>query len=151
VNQRPIATLRAPRTVIVVRRDKFELHLHRRKRGSAEYVRTIYPIAVGKIGDRTPAGAYFVDAKTRKPAWKIPEDPDFAKETWGSIVPFGSAHNPFAGGFLSLSDEAGVGIHGTSFPPQLGTRASHGCIRMAVKDFEELYPRVPLGTPVTII
>ena len=32
----------------------------------------------------------------------------------------------------------------------IGTRASHGCIRMHVADVIDLYPRVPVGTPVLI-
>ena len=32
----------------------------------------------------------------------------------------------------------------------IGTRASHGCIRMRVRDVIDLYSRVPVGTPVFI-
>ncbi len=32
----------------------------------------------------------------------------------------------------------------------IGSRASHGCIRMRVADVIDLYPRVPVGTPVLI-
>jgi lipoprotein-anchoring transpeptidase ErfK/SrfK len=44
----------------------------------------------------------------------------------------------------------GVGIHGTGIPGSIGTWASHGCIRMTVPDVVDLYPRVPVGTPVLI-
>ena len=44
----------------------------------------------------------------------------------------------------------GVGIHGTGAPWSIGSRASHGCIRMTVPDVIDLYPRVPVGTPVLI-
>ena len=37
----------------------------------------------------------------------------------------------------------GAGIHGTADVGSLGTAASHGCIRMAVPDVEELYDQVP--------
>lgn len=43
------------------------------------------------------------------------------------------------------------GIHGTDKPYSIGTRASAGCIRMFNRDVEELYPWVPLGTPVRIV
>ena len=43
-----------------------------------------------------------------------------------------------------------VGIHGTGQEYSVGSRASHGCIRMRVRDVIDLYPRVPLGTPVLI-
>jgi lipoprotein-anchoring transpeptidase ErfK/SrfK len=44
----------------------------------------------------------------------------------------------------------GVGIHGTALGGSIGTRASHGCIRMHVPDVIALYRRVPIGTPVLI-
>jgi lipoprotein-anchoring transpeptidase ErfK/SrfK len=44
----------------------------------------------------------------------------------------------------------GVGIHGTGEDGSIGTRASHGCIRMHVGDVVALYKRVPVGTPVLI-
>jgi lipoprotein-anchoring transpeptidase ErfK/SrfK len=44
----------------------------------------------------------------------------------------------------------GVGIHGTGEDWSIGTRASHGCIRMHVPDVIALYNRTPLGTPVLI-
>jgi lipoprotein-anchoring transpeptidase ErfK/SrfK len=44
----------------------------------------------------------------------------------------------------------GVGIHGTAESGSIGTRASHGCVRMRVPDVIDLYPRVPIGTPVLI-
>ena len=43
-----------------------------------------------------------------------------------------------------------VGIHGTGQDYSIGSRASHGCIRMHVADVKLLYRRVPLGTPVLI-
>jgi len=44
----------------------------------------------------------------------------------------------------------GIGIHGTGESGSIGTRASHGCIRMHVPDVIALYKRVPIGTPVLI-
>jgi len=44
----------------------------------------------------------------------------------------------------------GVGIHGTGEGYSIGTRASHGCIRMHVSDVVELFGRVSIGTPVLI-
>jgi lipoprotein-anchoring transpeptidase ErfK/SrfK len=43
-----------------------------------------------------------------------------------------------------------VGIHGTGDDASIGTRASHGCIRMHVPDVEELYDEVPVGSPIYI-
>ena len=42
-------------------------------------------------------------------------------------------------------------IHGTIHTEQLGTPASHGCIRLAPEAMSRLFDLTPLGTPVTII
>ena len=41
----------------------------------------------------------------------------------------------------------GVGIHGTGEDYSIGSRASHGCIRMHVADVIDLFKRVPWGRP----
>ena len=41
-------------------------------------------------------------------------------------------------------------IHGTNREDQLGTMASHGCIRLANAEMMELFDAVEVGTPVTI-
>ena len=43
-----------------------------------------------------------------------------------------------------------VGIHGTPADWSVGTRASHGCIRMHIPDVEKLYDQVSVGMPVQI-
>ena len=144
-----IASLSAPKTIIEIFRDGYELVMWR-KTSKGHYVNSKYKIAVGKVGDETPAGAYFVDARNRKPDWLIPKHPDYLPETWGTVVPFESPGNPFAGGFISISGGQGVGIHGTKFDPKLGTSASHGCIRMAVEDLNKIWSRIIIGTPVII-
>jgi lipoprotein-anchoring transpeptidase ErfK/SrfK len=107
-------------------------------------------IALGQEGHETPPGLYFVDGKNRRPAWLVPNSEWAPKEMRGTVIPFESPQNPFAGGFISLNGGEGIGIHGTKFDPQLGTNASHGCVRMDVKDFDKLYPKIPVGTPVFI-
>lgn len=53
--------------------------------------------------------------------------------------------------FLGLNVPWGnYGIHGTNHPESIGSDASHGCIRMQVKDAEDLYAIVPNGTVVVI-
>jgi lipoprotein-anchoring transpeptidase ErfK/SrfK len=41
-------------------------------------------------------------------------------------------------------------VHGTSDDASIGSNASHGCIRMHIPDVEELYPEVPIGSPIYI-
>ena len=92
-----------------------------------------YPIAIGRPGMETPAPA----------TWKI-----LAKYRTGA----GSVYGPrkmrlfrLRGGRFSFS---AYGIHGTNQQWVIGTKASHGCIRMYNRDVLELFPQVPLGTMV---
>lgn len=137
---------------IIIDRQEFTLtlfesarDLFRRKLTSASRFR----VAVGKPGDETPAGTFTVVGKSARPDWEIPEHPDYAPETWGQVIPFGTPGCPFAVGFISLGD--GVGIHATTFPPMIGNAASHGCIRMRKRDMRRIYDRVPVGTRVWIL
>ena len=47
--------------------------------------------------------------------------------------------------------EKGYGIHGTNAPKSIGKAASHGCIRMARPDLEELFSRTRVGDVVLIL
>ncbi len=49
---------------------------------------------------------------------------------------------------LDLGD--GYLIHGTREEDSVGTRASHGCIRLRNADVERLFRAVPVGTPVLV-
>lgn len=41
-------------------------------------------------------------------------------------------------------------LHGTADTARLGQPVSHGCIRLAPADMQELFDRCPIGTPVVI-
>ncbi|MBD3313123.1 L,D-transpeptidase family protein [Candidatus Woesearchaeota archaeon] len=58
----------------------------------------------------------------------------------------------FSGTHYSTNGRCPIGIHGTPerWEPDLGTRASHGCIRMYDEDVDELRDIVQIGTPVLI-
>ncbi len=51
---------------------------------------------------------------------------------------------------LRLSDPA-ILIHGTNRPWGIGTRDSHGCIRLYEEDIARLFGQVGRGTRVTIV
>ncbi|TNF22555.1 MAG: L,D-transpeptidase, partial [Rhodobacteraceae bacterium] len=42
-------------------------------------------------------------------------------------------------------------IHGTSNLRSIGQAASNGCFRMANEHVMDLYPRIPVGTPVSVL
>ena len=86
-----------------------------------------YPVATGTGNTPTPLGVFRITNR-------------FASEMSG----FGTR-------FLGFNCPWGTyGIHGTNKPASIGQNASHGCIRMHVKDAEDLYSRVPNGTRVVI-
>lgn len=129
-------------TVLTVDRSHFRLRLFKRLRFAKSY-----PIAVGMAGLETPAGLYAIHDKQVDPAWHVP-DSDWAGSLAGHVIPGGAPDNPLRARWLGIQD--GIGIHGTNEEWTVGSRASHGCIRMRVADVIDLYPRVPVGTPVLI-
>jgi lipoprotein-anchoring transpeptidase ErfK/SrfK len=97
-------------------------------------------IAIGKPGTPTPRGAHFAIAE------RI--DTNMPRGFLGPIVlpltGFSETLNEFAGG------DGRVAIHGTSLPQLIGTRASHGCMRMRNADIVRLARLARPGTPVAI-
>ena len=133
---------RRNRTVITIDRGGFRLRLFKRLR----YDRS-YPIAVGAAGVDTPAGLFRITNKRVNPSWTAPNRP-WAGSYAGRTVAGGAPDNPLKARWLGVTGS--VGIHGTAEAWSIGSRASHGCIRMHVSDVIDLYPRVPYGTPVLI-
>jgi lipoprotein-anchoring transpeptidase ErfK/SrfK len=105
-----------------------------------------YTIAVGQAGLETPAGEYTIDDKQVNPSWHVP-DSAWAGDLAGQVIPPGP-DDPIKARWMGFYN--GAGIHGTDEVSSLGTAASHGCVRMAISDVIELYPQVPLGTPIYI-
>lgn len=86
-----------------------------------------YPIATGAADTPTPIGTFIINSRFRS------EMGGFGTCFLGLNVPWGQ-----------------YGIHGTDKPESIGHNASHGCIRLRVRDAEELYAAVPNGTKVVI-
>ena len=129
-------------TILTVDRDTFRLRLFKRLKFSKSY-----PIAIGQAGHDTPSGTYTIANKQVNPAWHVPNSP-WAGDLQGQVIPGGAPNNPLKARWLGIAD--GVGIHGTAEDWSIGSRASHGCIRMHVSDVVDLYPRVPVGAKVLI-
>src|SRR5882757_238188 len=110
-----------------------------------ELIRT-YTVAVGQEGLETPEGLYEIQAKEENPIWHVPES-DWAGDLAGQTIPPGPS-NPIKARWLAIFE--GAGIHGTEETASLGSAASHGCVRMAIADVEELYDEVEVGTPIFI-
>lgn len=107
-----------------------------------------YPIAIPREQSRW-AGVTSVSEKRVNPSWT--PTPTMLRENprLPSWVPGGHPMNPLGVRALYLGASA-YRIHGTDAPWTIGTAASKGCIRMYNEDVLDLYPRVPIGTKVTV-
>lgn len=97
-------------------------------------------IAIGKPGTPTPTGSWFAIAEridTNMPG-------GFLGPIVLPLTGFSETLNEFAGG------DGRVAIHGTSLPGLIGTRASHGCMRMRNSDVVRFARLATPGTPVAI-
>ncbi len=97
-------------------------------------------IAEASANTPTPGGLYFTTELIKTP------NP-------------GGAYGPYAYGLSGFSEvlqtfnggPGQLGIHGTNQPQLLGTKVSHGCIRLSNDDITSLANLLPLGVPVTIV
>jgi hypothetical protein len=105
-----------------------------------------YSVAVGQTGLETPAGLYHIQDKQVNPSWHVPNS-SWAGSLAGQTIPPGP-EDPIKARWLGIF--AGAGIHGTDETWSIGQPVSHGCVRMSIPDVIELYPKVPVGTPIYI-
>jgi len=124
-------TTRTSPYLIRVHQSQFKLDLYNNGQ-----LQQSFTVAVGAPSTPTPDGNFFV----------------WASQDWNSA--------PYAVGIFALSGFSPVldnwpgggrtGIHGWQDTSILGSRVSHGCVRMGPGDFAKLLHTVPLGTPVEI-
>lgn len=102
-------------------------------------VRKIYNVAVGKPSTPSPMGTFTIERRVANPVYQHD----------GKTVQPGPG-NPVGSRWMGLNIR-GYGIHGTNAPKSIGKAASHGCIRMAKADLEELYGLVAVGDTVELV
>jgi lipoprotein-anchoring transpeptidase ErfK/SrfK len=118
-----------------VRLSQFKLNVFKDDQQTAEI-----PIGVAKENTPTPGGLYYTTELIKTP------DPS------GAYGPYAFGLSGFSDTLTSFNGGPGqLGIHGTNQPSAIGTRVSHGCIRMSNDDITKLAQTLPLGTPVQII
>ncbi len=108
-----------------------------------------YPVAVGKPGKQW-FGTVSIDGKYVRPAWSPPWEVKRDNPRLPNLIAGGSPGNPMGAAALTLAGGQ-YAIHGTNRPSSIGTWASYGCIRMYNQDVVDLYQRVDVGTPVTLV
>ncbi len=136
--KQPVANVQAP---VVVSKRVIVVSLEDRKLALVEdgQVKKVYTVAVGKPSTPSPVGTFSIARRVMNPTYSHD----------GRVVLPGPG-NPVGTRWMGLSIP-GYGIHGTNVPSSIGKAASHGCIRMAKKDLEELYPMVEVGDTVELI
>ena len=107
-----------------------------------------YPIAVPREKSRWQ-GATVISDKKINPPWTPTPDMRAENPKLPSFVPGGHPLNPLGVRALYLGSSS-YRIHGTDAPWTIGQAVSKGCIRMYNEDVLDLYPRVPVGTRVTV-
>jgi lipoprotein-anchoring transpeptidase ErfK/SrfK len=98
----------------------------------------VYTVTVGAPVSPSPTGEFKVVRRLTNPTYYHP----------GVVIPPGKS-NPLGTRWIGL-DRPGYGIHGTNQPRSIGKAASHGCIRMAEADLEQLFDEVQVGDAVEI-
>ena len=101
----------------------------------------MYPVGVGRIETKTPAGFYKIVEKIENPTWVDPDDT--------SVAISSGPDNPL--GYRWLGIGGNYGIHGTNKPSSVGHYVSNGCVRMVEADVEKLFDKVDIGTEVQIM
>lgn len=114
-------------TSIVIDKSEFRLYLVK-----SDVLIKHYPVAIGRPSMETPVRLWRVGAlyKTDPSSVYGPRKMRLYKWTGSAYV-----YTNYA-------------IHGTNEPWVIGTKASHGCIRLYNSDVLDLYPQVPIGTLV---
>ncbi|MGA9585749.1 MAG: L,D-transpeptidase [Terracidiphilus sp.] len=134
VHEAPSQTAQVAKRVIVV-------SLEDRKMALLEdgQLKKVYTVAVGKPTTPSPSGTFTIARRVKNPTYS---------HDGKTVLP--GPGNPVGTRWMGLSVR-GYGIHGTNEPKSIGKAASHGCIRMAKKDLEEMYELVSVGDTVELV
>ena len=108
-----------------------------------------YPASIGSTDNPSPSGTHEVRAIAPEPVYYYnPKELDFASvETYKAFEIAPGPNNPVGTVWIDLT-EKGYGIHGTPEPALIAKSESHGCVRLANWDAEELSRMVRQGTIV---
>lgn len=132
----------APRQIIVSFGDRRLYWVHRRGEAIS------YPIAVPRQDSRWQ-GVTSVSSKRVNPSWTPTAQMRRENPSLPAFMPGGHPRNPLGVRALYLGSSL-YRIHGTDAPWTIGEAVSRGCIRMYNEDVLDLYPRIPVGTRVTV-
>ena len=141
MGQAAVATQKTTEQSVPVQKMTIVVSLEDRKLALVEdgQVKKIYTVAIGKPATPSPVGTFTIQRRVKNPVYQHD----------GKVIQPGPG-NPVGTRWMGLSIK-GYGIHGTNEPKSIGKAASHGCIRMARKDLEEMYAMVSVGDTVELV
>lgn len=113
-----------------------------------------FPISIG-ADEKTPIGKTRIALKRQNPTWTPPKSIREENPELPEVVPAGP-NNPLGDYALNLDASKNakwqsIMIHGTNVPHSIGSRVSHGCIRMYPWDIEALFNSVDVGVAVNFV
>ncbi|MHB1017678.1 MAG: cell wall-binding repeat-containing protein [Coriobacteriia bacterium] len=114
-------------TSIVIDKSDFRLYFVK-----GDVLIETYPVAIGRPGMETPTRLWKINSK-------------YITDPNGVYGPRKMRLYAQSGSSWAYT---AYGIHGTNEPWVIGTKASHGCIRLYNRDILDLWPQVALGTLV---
>lgn len=105
-----------------------------------------YPVGLGRPQFPTPLGDFKVLRKVLNPGW---ENPYLAA---GAVRVSPGRSNPLGTRWIGFKQDpkGEYGIHGTPSVKSVGQYSSHGCVRMQIRDAEDVFSRVPDGAAVIV-
>lgn len=111
----------------------------------------VYPATIGSQETPSPSGTHKVKGVARTPTYTYDPERNFQQgdNTEKLILPEGP-NNPVGTVWIDLTEPT-YGIHGTPEPSLIDKVGSHGCIRLANWDAEELSELVKPGVTVEFI
>ena len=106
-----------------------------------------------RIGEDAPSGAVFIGRRPTGEVWTPELAAQFPARDWilTRILWLSGCEPGFNRSGQVDSMRRYIYIHGTPDSEPMGVPRSHGCIRMRNCDVIDLFERVPVGTPVTIL
>jgi L,D-transpeptidase ErfK/SrfK len=143
----------AKRDGLILNLPEMRLYYFPRPEKTSTPVVITHPVSIGRMDWNTPLGMTRIVAKKVDPTWTPPQslkDEALASgEVLPDVVPAGP-DNPL-GRYAMRLGVPGYLIHSTNKPWGVGMRVTHGCVRMYPEDIEQLFDKVPVGTPVQIV
>lgn len=143
----------APRKGLVLNLPEMRLYYYDQKDQRGRPVVITHPVSVGRMDWKTPLGQARIVRKAKDPTWRptqsLHQEAAAEGRTLPEVVPPGP-DNPL-GRYAMYLSISGYLIHSTNKPYGVGMRVTHGCVRMYPEDIEELFPMVPVNTPVQIV